>query len=287
MTALGVVGRGVWSENICKTLDGIPGVEWMRLNADRRSAPAGIDGVIIANRSQDHVETAIPFLEDGISCFIEKPVALSLVDFGRLRQSCLASGAEIFSGHIHCFNPAVQCFVNEMSTLGDVISLNGVFCNSKPRADVSVLWDWLPHPVSIAQLIFAHGPNRVKASAHQGLVQIDDVRAELFFGDIPFAIHANWLSPQARMEIACVCERGVIVFDDKASSKVRIEQNNKSRFPVYAADLPLLLELQAFVSLLRGHKPNVCGLDQAGYVTSVIEALHQSIGMGGVEVISN
>ena len=89
------------------------------------------------------------------------------------------------------------------------------------------------------------------------------------------------------MEITCVCERGVIFFDDKASSKVRIEQNNQSRFPVYAADLPLLLELQAFVSLLRGHKPNVCGLDQAGCVTSVIEALHQSIAMGAVEVILN
>jgi len=284
---LGIVGRGAWSHNICKTLDLISGVRWARLEAELPSVQSHIDGVIIVNRSQAHVETALPFLKSGISCFIEKPVSLSLFDLDRLRQACAGSGAEVFSGHIHCFNPAVLCFLNELSKLGDIISLNGVFCNSKPREDISVLWDWLPHPVSIAGLIFGRMPSRVRATAPENSGHIDDIDARLYFGDIPFSVHADWRSKAARMEITCECEGGIIKFDDKAPMKVSVTQSTRILFPEYDPEMPLLLELQAFVGVLRGEHANPCGLDQAGYVTAVIESLHRSIEIGGAEIILN
>jgi len=65
VVTLGLIGRGAWARIIGATLDSLPEVRWVPLNGPG----ASVDGVIIANRSKDHVSSALPFVEAGAPCF--------------------------------------------------------------------------------------------------------------------------------------------------------------------------------------------------------------------------
>jgi len=278
---LGLIGRGAWSRNIAATLDAVEGIAWEPINPAVPSARERLDGVIIANKSRDHAATAIGFLEAGIACFIEKPVAASLADFERIRQASLTSGASVFAGHIHLFNPACETFLAQIPLIGRIKHVSGEFANNRPRDDVSVIWDWLPHPLSIAGRIFDAAPAKVTAVSLADEDRPLSVRAHVSYGEADFEITANWLSEIPRMEIHVHGENGSISFDDKADRKVRMEISGKTRYPAYAPEPPLLRELQAFVGLVRGERPNSSTLDEAESVVRCLDAIERSIAENG------
>ncbi|MDZ4226177.1 MAG: Gfo/Idh/MocA family oxidoreductase, partial [Patescibacteria group bacterium] len=73
---LAVIGRGRWGKNIIKTLEAMPGcvvAYAVARNYTELLKKNDIDGVVVATPSSTHAKVALPFIQKGLSTFIEKP----------------------------------------------------------------------------------------------------------------------------------------------------------------------------------------------------------------------
>jgi predicted dehydrogenase len=158
---LGLVGRGRWGQNIERTLRSFPDVS---LTIIARGDPAPrLDGVVIATPSATHAEIALPYVTAGVPTFIEKPMVTTVADAERLRDAAEKSGGLVFVGHIFLYHPAFVAVLELVPKLGKLRYLACEGVNDRPRRDSSVLWDWLPHHLSMAGAIFGRDPAEVCA----------------------------------------------------------------------------------------------------------------------------
>lgn len=67
-----------------------------------------VDVAIIATPSDQHVDCALPLLEAGIHCLVEKPLALTFAGCRQLVDASRRSGALLAVGHSERFNPALH-----------------------------------------------------------------------------------------------------------------------------------------------------------------------------------
>ena len=158
-----VVGRGRWGTNIVRTLATLSDVDLIAeskdIDAILQQRPAGI---LIATPSATHADVAIPFIEAGIPAFIEKPMATTVADALRIQSVALRSGTPVVVGHVHRFNPALRAAKELLPQLGTVQAVFWEGMNQHPRTDSSVLWDWLPHGLSVAQDLLDANPRSVQ-----------------------------------------------------------------------------------------------------------------------------
>ncbi|MBE3098559.1 MAG: Gfo/Idh/MocA family oxidoreductase, partial [Planctomycetes bacterium] len=79
----------------------------VRAIADARELAGQLDAVTVAVPTEAHVAAALPWLAEGVSVLVEKPLARTLADADRLIEAARESGATLAVGHTERFNPAV------------------------------------------------------------------------------------------------------------------------------------------------------------------------------------
>ncbi|ATF17279.1 putative dehydrogenase [Phaeobacter gallaeciensis] len=283
MVVLGLVGRGAWARNISATLDTLPDVDWVPVTHPEPM----IDGVIIANKSQDHVSSVLPFVEAGVPCFVEKPLATRLEDFLRLEVAAEAAGGAVFAGHLHRFNPAAEAFCAALSQIGSIQSVRAYCANNNPRDDTSVIWDWLPHPLSMARQIFGSPADQARAYSLRGRDRPLHVIAQLLYQGRRFDLEASWLASSPAFRLIAEGRDGRLIFDDKAAYKVLLFQEGVCQPLTYEDELPLSRELRAFVDMIRGVSRNASPLSAAKDVMHSLDAISRSARRMGEPVAIN
>jgi predicted dehydrogenase len=280
----GLVGRGRWGRNIERTLLTFADVS-VTVIARGQEPPRDLDGVLIATPSATHAEVALPFIASGLPTFIEKPMAASLADVERIREAADRSGAAVFVGHIHLFNPAFLALLDALPALGAIYYVQCETMNDKPRTDSSVLWDWLPHHLSMAQAIFGRNPVSVAAWPLSGQVNPQAATSNCLFDRVPLLSIVSWLSPIVRFQLIVFAEKGTIVFDDKARQKlVLYNVEGAASYPGYSDELPLTREMHSFLELVRSGKVDRSRIETAVSVVRTIAAAHVSMANGGTPV---
>jgi UDP-N-acetylglucosamine 3-dehydrogenase len=281
MTRLGLVGRGRWSKNIARTLVVFADVT-VETIAKTDQPPKGLDGVLIATESATHADVAVPFVAAGIPTFIEKPMATSIADAERIRAAAERSGAAIFVGHIFLYHPAFLAALELLPELGAVRYLLCEGTNDTPRADSSVLWDWLPHDLSMAHAIFGCHATGVTAWKLAGDAAAQAAVTNFRFGDVPVVSLVSWLSPLRRRRTTIAAEAATLVFDDKVERRLTLhERNGDVTFPAYADEAPLTRELAAFVETVRSGRADTSHLEIGMATVRSIAAAEKSIAAGG------
>lgn len=233
------------------------------------------------------MSSALPFVEAGVPCFIEKPLATCLEDFLRLKAAAGAAAGHVFAGHLHRFNPAAEAFCAALPEIGPIQSATSLCANGKPRDDTSVIWDWLPHPLSLAVRIFGAPAERATARSLEGGARSLRVAAQLSYEGRPFDLEASWLSPDPAFRITATGTKGRLIFDDKAAQKVTFIRDGNSVALSYDPELPLTRELRAFVELIRGVRDNPSPLDAAEDVLRNLDAIERSAAAEGAPVAIN
>jgi predicted dehydrogenase len=123
---LGIVGLGKMGRLHLRTWGRIAGVE-VTVVADRDPArrpgqgdPAvpfhldpmaligRVDAAIVATPADQHLACALPLLEAGVHCLVEKPLALTLADTVRLVEAARAQTVFLAVGQSERFNPGVE-----------------------------------------------------------------------------------------------------------------------------------------------------------------------------------
>jgi predicted dehydrogenase len=286
---LAVIGRGWWGTNIIRALATMPDVELMDeskdLNAVLRQQPAG---VLIATPSATHAEIAIPLIDAGVPTFIEKPMATTVIDADRICEAALRSGVPVFVGHVHLYNPAFQVMKKFLPEVGTVHAVFWEGMNHHPRTDSSVLWDWLPHGLSMVQALFDVNPSFAQAWGVGEASRFKAAVANFLISGVPLIANISWISPVKRHRMTIVGENTSLTFDDTAERKLSLHNFRGTSYPVYDEELPLTRELRAFKALLGDGRLDTARLEtEVAFVRTIAAAEDSARNAGRLVSIDN
>lgn len=253
---LALLGHGRWGKNILKTLQTFPDVEVIVLKRGDE-VTEDIKGAIIATPISTHVGLAYPFVQRGIPVFIEKPLTNSLIEASLIEAMARSSNSLVQVGHIHLHSSAFKAIPD----VGEIQHLFFQGLNPGPvREDVSVLWDWLAHPLSMALTLLKQRPISVQAWDLNGIGVV------LYkFHTTSLICHVSWLNPEKITKLTIIGSKGTHIYDDSTPQSPR----------------PLEVEMRAFVDAIKENSHDNSGLALGITIVELIVAAHLSVRKGG------
>ena len=112
--------------------------------------------VIIAVPTTHHLAVATPFLERGIACLIEKPLAGNSAEARQIAETAARHNAVVQVGHIERFNPAVRAML-DLKIVPGFLEVTRISPLSFRSIDVGVVLDVMIHDIDIV-LQLANSP---------------------------------------------------------------------------------------------------------------------------------
>lgn len=178
---VGVVGVGHLGRHHARILAGLEGVELAGLVDCRReqaeavAASLGtqaltnyqellplVDAVSVVVPTVLHAEVAGFFLQRGIHCLVEKPLAPTIKEAQHLVSAAEKSGAILQVGHIERFNPAFACLV-ESGLRPRYLSAERLGVYTFRSTDISVVFDLMIHDIDLVLTLVNRPVQRVSA----------------------------------------------------------------------------------------------------------------------------
>jgi UDP-N-acetylglucosamine 3-dehydrogenase len=282
-TRLGLIGRGKWGRNIERTLLSLPDVSVVLIGRDE-PLRRDVDGVVVASPSATHAALALPYIDAGVATFIEKPMATTVADAHRIREAAFRARCTVFVGHVHLYNPAFQAALELVKQLGTVHYVLSESANNNARTDSSVIWDWLPHDLSMGWAIFGANPLAVQAWNLTESRCSQAAVSRYLYGASSLVSMMSWLSPIRRQRMTIAGERGHLVFDDKAIQKLILHDKGGMSYPTYDSELPLTRELRCFLQSVRTGFFDASDVELGVAIVQAIDAAEASMENGGATV---
>jgi predicted dehydrogenase len=251
MIQVGVIGYGYWGPNLVRNFHEVPGSQVIgvsdlrpeRLAIARRRYPiietttdyrhlladARIDAIAIATPVSTHFELAMQALQAGKHVLVEKPLAATSEQAGRLIEEADRRNRVLMVDHTFVYTGAVRK-IRELVTsdeLSDIYYYDSVRVNlGLFQHDVNVIWDLAVHDLSIMDYVLPSQPCAVSATgmSHVPGEPENIAYLTLFFDGCLIAhIHVNWLAPVKVRRTLIGGSRKMIVYDDlEPSEKVKV-----------------------------------------------------------------
>ncbi len=199
----GVIGVGALGFHHTRLLAALPGVELVGIHdadpaAAKRAAEAHgarvfgdlaelgeqLDAAVVAVPTVVHAEVAVPLLERGVHCLVEKPIAPDLADADRILRAAESSGAVLGVGHVEFYNPAVQALL-AAALKARFVEVQRLAQFTLRSLDVDVVKDLMIHDLQILHALDPSPLAEVRATGIAVLserVDIANARLELESG---------------------------------------------------------------------------------------------------------
>ncbi len=142
---------------------------------------AGVDAVSIAVPTTYHLSSAEPFLNAGVACLIEKPLASSAAEADRLKTLAEASGACLMVGHIERFNPIMRAMQKATEQTGEPITprfieVHRVSPMTFRSIDIGVVMDMMIHDLDVVLMLMdSREPDEIQASGVAVISEFEDL----------------------------------------------------------------------------------------------------------------
>jgi len=185
---VGVVDANEAQRNDIAKQRGCPGFA-----TEEQLLEAGVDAISIAVPTTAHLKVARPFLEAGVACLIEKPLAPNAEESRELARLADEHGACLQVGHIERFNPVVRALRAERRRDTDqglapsiaprFLEIHRVSPMTFRSVDVSVVFDMMIHDLDLVLMLMGGAePVEVQASGVAVLTEHADIcNARLVF----------------------------------------------------------------------------------------------------------
>ena len=165
-----VIGAGMMGKNHLKTYKAMPGIELVgvydifpdackaaaetfgiRAFSSLEEVAANVEAVSVVTTSVTHCEVGLFFLNRGIHCLIEKPLAATEFECQKLIKAAADHNVTLLVGHIEQFNPAVEQMHKLLSDTTKIRSLTAqrMSAASGRITDVDVSMDLMIHDMEI------------------------------------------------------------------------------------------------------------------------------------------
>lgn len=128
---------------------------------------ANVDAVSVVTTSVTHAEVGEFFLNKGIHCLIEKPLAATAEECKRLISAAEKNNVTLLVGHIEQFNPAVEQLHKILNNPSQICSLEArrMSAASGRITDVDVAMDLMIHDAEVILSLIKSPVVNVHASA--------------------------------------------------------------------------------------------------------------------------
>jgi len=209
-----VIGAGMMGKNHLKTYKNLQGVELVgvydifpeaaKAAADMFGIKAfssmdevakNVDAVSVVTTSVTHAEVGSFFLNRGIHCLIEKPLATTEDECQMLIKTAKDNNVTLLVGHIERFNPAVEQMGKILSDTSKIRSLTAqrMSAASGRITDVDVSMDLMIHDIEVIQSLVKSPVVNVHAFQYEkGTYEIYmDNGAYAILGVVPAGVKLN------------------------------------------------------------------------------------------------
>lgn len=330
-----VAGTGYWGKNLVRTFyqmghlktccdldSGLlhnlrsqhPGIETTE-RFDDLLEDDEIQGVVIVVPAKGHYECARKTLEAGKDVYVEKPMALDVLDAQKLIDLAQLKGRILMVGHLLLYHPAILKMKHliDSGDLGSLYYMYGQRVNlGLIRTDENAMWSLAPHDLAILCYLFGEEPESVSARGSSYIQRHTGIEDVIFlnvrFKDQKMAhFQLSWLDPHKIRRITIVGSKKMVVFDDmETTEKIRIYDkgvetpNYIAKYDSYGDSLtlhsgdihipkinmvePLLAECRHFVECIQTRRtPRSDGLNGL-MVVKILEAAQNSLELNGEPV---
>lgn len=248
---IGIIGCGYWGVHYVRIFSELPNSQMVRvcdlneerLNRVRQRFPLveacntiqqllddpRIGAVVVATPPSTHYEiTKVCLLHDK-HVLVEKPFVMEVADGEELIGLAEERNKVLMVGHTFLYNPGIQkmkeCIWDD--NFGEIYYLHATRTNLGPiRTDVNVVWDLVPHDLSIFGDLLGVQPVWVTAV---GAKLLRNGREDVGFITLAYPdgvlghIHVSWADPYKVRRVVAVGSKKRIVFNDLDNlEKVRI-----------------------------------------------------------------
>lgn len=292
---VGVVGAGVMGRNHLRTWQRMKGVELVGVFDPDEAARSGaaaqhgcaaveslealasrVDALSVAAPSSLHASIAVPLLESGISCLVEKPLATTEEDCLALIDAARRSGSALLVGHVERFNPVVQHLGVLLSGVQvHVVDVRRMSSVSSRITDVDVVADLMVHDLDIVRALMGSSPERVSAVgvALDGGASVDYATASLSFPAGRVATLTSSRITQNKIRQIQVTSDIGSISADLLSRELLIHRQSKLQ-PITVGDSELTLDLSMDRVFVRDAEPLLVELTHfADVVAGKVEPL--------------
>lgn len=201
---LAIVGLGKMGRLHCAAWRRIPGVKLTALVdsdpslaawatkqevafvEDCRALPGTVDLAVIATPSARHLDSALPLIEAGIHCLVEKPLALDFSACRQLVEAAQRHGVLLAVGHSERFNPAIHLARSALS--GPAMQAEVIRTMPRPEtattSDSDVVQDLMVHDIDWLIDAFGVPEDDIRVLAWRSRHgQLSHVRCQLTFAN--------------------------------------------------------------------------------------------------------
>lgn len=254
----------------------------------------------VAVPTSGHFEVAAQLVEAGKHVLVEKPIAATLEEAGRLVDLARRHSVVLAVGHVERFNPAVAELKRQIRTgrLGRVISILARRVGVMPpqMRDANVIIDLAIHDLDVVRhLLEADQPSAVHCNAGTALLsdRFDFADILVRFGEVSCLFQANWLTPVKIRSLAVNGSEGYAELDyvtqrldyhpaqhvtelQSFRELERVSVHRPTRLRVAHGE-PLARELDAFLAAVLGEDADIVtgeeGTRSMAAAEKVLEAL--------------
>lgn len=296
--AIGLVGVGDWGRHILRDLKSLGArvhvVARSEASISRASdggaasvvgtvaeLPSDCSGYVVASDTVSHLDAVEPLLSRGKPIYVEKPLS---PDLARIRRLPPEAAKLVFIMHKWRYHPGVVelARIVKAGEFGPVVGLRSFRMGwENHHDDVNAIWVLAPHDFSIALHVFGEVP-RVLDVWPDPTVEGDGgvlIRAETSSG-IPVAIEVSSGKPNKHRAIVLACRDAVCELDDTHYDRIVIRRRGTLQSGEFeerrvASDMPLKVELTAFLNHIAGGSPPFTALGEEIAVIEAIARVHE------------
>lgn len=186
-----------------------------------------LDAVSVAVPTVFHADVAVPLLERGVACLIEKPLAPDAKTAGEILAAAKRHGALVQVGHSERFNPVVQAMLR-MGIEPQFVETDRISPFTFRSADIGVVFDMMIHDLDIVLHLVRSDPEQVDAVGVNVLGSCEDVAN----ARVRFASGA--VANLTASRLALKTERKIRVFSPAAY--LSMDYHKKSGIAIKVAD---------------------------------------------------
>jgi len=141
---------------------------------DPSELPAGVCAAVVAVPTVAHAEVAVPLLERGIACLVEKPLAASLAQADRILAAAERGRTQLAVGHVERFQPGVRR-LRELGLVPRFIECHRLAPFSFRSTDVGVVHDLMIHDLDLVLALVGSPVASFDAAGGAILTEAEDI----------------------------------------------------------------------------------------------------------------
>lgn len=141
---------------------------------DPSQLPDDLDAAMIVVPTTLHAQVAVPLLERGVACLVEKPIASTLEEADAILDAAERGNATLAVGHVERFQPGVRR-VRELGLQPRFIECHRLSTFSFRAMDVGVVHDLMIHDIDLVLHLVGADVRSVDAAGGSILTESEDL----------------------------------------------------------------------------------------------------------------